>query len=157
MSWRDLNRHGRERGADFYGDALCYGAQLWNEGEAARAVLAVDRALLANVPPDAAVLENWPLPYQALAFMFSHFPKEERFGNLRVHYQHLADRLRGERRELRSGRAWAAWALVREKRPELPADPNHAIEEPGRRRIAETLKSLGHPGEAELWAGALAG
>src|ERR1700693_2429834 len=69
MDWRELRRHGDGRGADFYLSALTYGQHLWQRGLAARALLAVDRALLADVPADAAILAQWPLPYRALCWI----------------------------------------------------------------------------------------
>ena len=49
MDARALTAHGDERDADFYVTALTYGQYLWQRGLAARAILKVDRALLADL------------------------------------------------------------------------------------------------------------
>jgi hypothetical protein len=78
-------------------------------------------------------------------------PSDAFTGNARVHYQHLADRVRGERADIKKWRAWAAWALVRQARPELPGDPKHAVTEPTHAEIAAGLHAHGIAGEASLW------
>jgi hypothetical protein len=74
-----------------------------------------------------------------------------------VHYQHLADRVRGERADIKKWRAWAAWALVRQARPELPHDPKHAVTEPTHTEITAGLNAHGIAGEASLWRECLGG
>ncbi|MFM7209632.1 MAG: hypothetical protein ACKOY8_07415, partial [Verrucomicrobiota bacterium] len=73
----------------------------------------------------------------------------------RVHYQHLADRVQGERAEIKKWRAWAAWAVVRAARPDLPADPKHAVREPMSDEIELGLTAHGVSGEAAEWRIAL--
>jgi hypothetical protein len=72
-----------------------------------------------------------------------------------VHYQHLADRVRGERAEIKKWRAWAAWAVVRAARPDLTADPKHAVIEPALTEIGASLAAFGVKDEAEEWKVAL--
>lgn len=155
MDWRDLAEHRDEPGAELYLLCLEYAQQLWLDDLPARALLAVDRALYCDVPADAAELRAYPLPYAAIGWLVGQ-PTTAFAGNARVHYQHLADRVKGERAELKKWRAWAAWAVVRQVRPDLPADLAHAVREPSLDDIAEGLRAWGIAGEAELWRRALA-
>jgi hypothetical protein len=156
LDWRELHRHGAGRGGDFYLSALVYGHYLWQRGQAARALLAVDRALLAAVRGDEPVLAQWPLPYRALRWMMTHAHPTTLVGNPRVHFQHLAGRMRGARALQRRARAWAAWHLARRANPAWPGDVLHAVREPAVDETAAHLTRHGIPGEAELWRAALA-
>jgi hypothetical protein len=155
MTWRDLRRHGDERGGEFYLSALTYGQHLWQRGLAARALLAVDRALLADVRGDEPALAAWPLPYRALRWMLTHAEPAALVGNPRVHYQHLAARLRGPRAAQRRARAWAAWRLARLAHPAWPKDPHPPTREPRNAQIAAALAAHGLPGEVEIWRAAV--
>jgi hypothetical protein len=154
LDWRDLAVHREERGEGLYLLCLEYAQQLWLDDLPARALLAVDRALYCDVPADAPALQAYPLPYAAIGWLVGQ-PTDAFTGNPRVHYQHLADRVKGERAELKKWRAWAAWAIVRHVRPDLPADPRHAVHEPSRDEIAAGLRAHGLSGETELWRGVL--
>ena len=145
-----LRRHGDARDAAFYLDALRYGQFLWRQGHAGRALLAVTRALYAKLEADDPILKQWPLPYAALAWMLRHHEHDDFPGNPRLSYQHQANRLRGERKELRSARAWAVWALACAARPHLRGDPT--CPELSLTEIFERLQNEGHPDEAELWS-----
>lgn len=147
--YRLLRQHGNERDASFYLSALTYAQYLWQQGDAGRALLAATRALYADVAANDAVLLRWPLPYQALGWMMRHHVSDDFPGNPRRSYQHQASRLRGERAELRSARAWAVWALACAARPQLPGDP--ACPERTVEEIVELLEIHGHPGESGLW------
>jgi hypothetical protein len=129
---------------------LEYGQQLWLDGLPARALLAVDRALYCDVAPDDEAVLAYPLPYRAIGWLVAQ-PAEGFTGNARVHYQHLADRVRGERAEQKRWRAWAAWAIVRKVRPDLPGDPKHAVTEPTPTEIAAALTRHGIRDEAATW------
>ena len=150
-----LTAHGGARGAEFYLTALTYAQYLWQRGLAARAILKLDRALGADLRGDEAALRAWPLPYAAMAWFLRHAPPDAFIGNPRVHFQHLADRMNEPRREQRRWRTWACWALTRALRPEFPADPRHAVAEPGVELIAQKLAAHGLPGEAALWRAVL--
>lgn len=150
-----LGRHGEARDAAFYFDALRYGHALWHRGQAGRALLALTRALYADVAAEDPILQSWPLPYAAMAWMIRHHDSDDFPGNPRLSYQHQATRLRGERRALRSARAWAVWAIVRAIRPQLPGDPT-CLELP-HKDIQFLLEQNGHPGESELWRTVLQG
>ncbi len=101
------------------------------------------------------MLTAYPMPYRAIGWMVAQ-AAEGFTGNARIHYQHLADRVRGERAELKRWRAWAAWAIVRQARPDLPGDPRHAVVEPGVAEIAARLPGLGGDAETAEWRRALA-
>ncbi len=146
-----LTAHGDDRDAEFYLTALTYAQYLWQHRLVARAMLKLDRALLADVPADADVLRKWPLPYEAMAWFLKHAPTDVFIGNPRVHFQHLADRMNEPRREQRRWRTWACWAICRAVRPEFPADPKHRVTEPELAVIAQKLTTHGLPGEAALW------
>lgn len=157
LDWRALNRHRQCRDAAFYRTALAYAQQLWQKGLSARALLAVDRALYADLNGGEPILAEWPLPYRVVPWMISHNPTGSFIGNPRVHYQHLADRVRGERAAQKCWRAWACWALVRAVAPELPPDPRHEVTEPTQQAIHEALGQHGIAGETETWQDALDG
>jgi hypothetical protein len=150
LSWRDLAEFREEGGAELYRLCLAYGQQLWLDGLPARSLLAVDRALYCDVAASAEVLQAYPLPYAAIRWLVSQ-PSDAFTGNARVHYQHLADRVRGERADIKKWRAWAAWAVTRQARPDLPGDPKHAVTEPTHAEIAAGLHAHGIAGEASLW------
>ncbi len=154
LSWRDLNALRDGQGPELYRLCLEYAQQLWLDGLPARALLAVDRALYCAVPTEAEVLREYPMPYRTVGWMVSQ-PAEGFTGNARVHYQHLADRVRGERAEIKKWRAWAAWAVVRAARPDLTADPKHAVIEPTLTEIGASLAAFGVKDEAEEWKVAL--
>lgn len=156
MDAGSLTAHGASRDADFFLTALTYGRFLWEHGQAARAILCLDRALGADLRGDEPVTRDWPLPYAALAWMLRHAPPDVFIGNPRVHYQHLADRMNEPRREQRRWRAWAGWAVTRRVRPEFGPDPKHLVTEPTEAEIGRQLDRHGIPGERLLWESALA-
>jgi len=155
LSWRDLNALRDDRGPELYRLCLAYGQQLWLQDLPARALLAVDRALYCDVPGDAEILNSHPLPYRAIGWMVRQ-PVQGFAGNARVHYQHLADRVRGERADLKKWRAWAAWAVTRRRRPDLSGDPRHAVREPTLAEISAGLDEHGIAAETDEWRRALA-
>ena len=154
LSWRELNALRDDPGEKLYLLCLEYGQQLWLDNLPARALLAVDRALYCDVSAESDILKQYPLPYAAIGWLVSQ-PTEEFTGNARVHYQHLADRVRGDRAEQKKWRAWAAWAIVRLVRPDLTADSKHDVVEPSRNQIHEGLEQHGIAGEAMVWQKAL--
>jgi hypothetical protein len=151
MDWRDLSGHGEARGPEFYVSALKYGHYLWRRGQAARAILCLDRAFGADLRGDESELKAWPMPYAAMRWFLLHTPAGTFMGNPRVHFQHYAGRMNEPRREQRRWRAWACWALTREVLPQLLGDPKHIVEEPSHALIRERLTAHGHPGEVALW------
>lgn len=155
MSWRDLEA-ARERGeSEHYLACLRYGQWLWTQGLPARALLAVDRGLFCAVPSGDPALAGHPLPYAAIRWMVTQDIGLDFIGNPRVHYQHLADRVRGGREHRVRWRSWAAWAVVRTARPDWPADPRHEVAEPDEAAIREGLRAHGVAGEEATWEAAL--
>ncbi len=153
IDWRWLHAlRGGDRGAAFYLACLEYAQVQWHRRLPSRAVLCLDRAFGAALQGDEPVLQAWPWPYAAMAWILRHTPAELFVGNPRVHFQHYADRMNEPRRDQRAARAWACWALTRALRPELPGDPRHRVKEPGLADIQGALQRHGCPGEADLWA-----
>jgi hypothetical protein len=154
LSWRELNALRDDQSEELYLLCLEYGQQLWLENLPARALLAVDRALYCDVPADAECLKHYPLPYAAIGWLVSQ-PTEQFTGNARVHYQHLADRVKGDRAAQKKWRAWAAWAITRRARPDLVADADHVVTEPTPNEIRQALQLHGIKGEVETWEKAI--
>lgn len=155
MDWRDMHAHRTNQGGAFYLTALRYARHLWATATPARALLAVDRALYADLRGDEPELAAYPLPYDTIAWMVARDPGDAFAGNARVHYQHLADRVRGDREHQKRWRAWAGWAITRRVRPDLPGDPRHAVTEPSEADIEAGLLAHGIPGEAARWRAVL--
>ena len=151
MDYRVFATHGEDRGAGFYLTALQYGNYLWQKGYAARSLLCLDRALGGDIPAGDPVLQDWPLPYRAIAWLIASTPAGVFIGNPRVHFQHFADRMNEPRRDMRRWRAWACWEIARIVRPDLPGDPRHLVTEPSRTEIGDRLDQFCHPGERALW------
>lgn len=141
--------------AAFYITAQRYGNFLWQRGHAGRALLALTRALYADLPGQAEVYNEWPLPYEGLAWVLQNHPSNDFPGNPRISFQHQATRLRGSRSDQLRARAWAVWALVRRAKPELPGDSSDPVGEPEVGEIATLLGEHGHSGELTLWQQAL--
>jgi len=135
----------------FYFTALKYGHYLWQHGHAGRALLAITRALYAEVPENDPILKEWPLPYAAVHWIVQSHGNHDFPGNPRISFQHQATRMRGHRAELRCARAWAAWYLICLAKPELPADLEQGIDEPDAARIEAELIQYGNPNEATDW------
>lgn len=156
MDWRDLHAYREgDRGAGFYVACLRYAQFQWCRKLPARAILCLDRAFGAALAGDEAALVEWPLPYDAMAWLIHSTPEGVFIGNPRVHFQHYADRMNPPRRTQRQARAWACWAITRSVRPNLPADPRHLVREPAHEEIAAMLEQHGLPGEARLWSDVL--
>jgi len=155
MTAEVLSRHGKCRGAAFYVSALTYGHYLWQRGLVGRAILKLDRAFGADLLGDEPELRAWPLPYAALAWFLHHAPDTAWNGNPRIHFQHLAGRMNGPRREQRRWRAWACWYLTRRILPELPGDSKHQVVEPSLEMIGRMLALYGIPDEPHWWEQAL--
>jgi ribosomal protein S18 acetylase RimI-like enzyme len=101
-------------------------------------------------------------PYHAKAWILFHRPADKFVGNPRRHYQHLATRMVGPHKELRTWRAWACWYLSKELLPEkdFPSDVvqvrQEAVVEPTRREIAGHLARLSPSDDVAAWEDALA-
>lgn len=107
-------RHGREKGADFYQDALRYAQSLWISGKPAQAVLQLDKAWMADLPAEHPVFVSSPAPYQALVWILRTAASGDRgyLGNPVRHFQHLASRMSGPQSGIRSWRAWLCFHIA---------------------------------------------
>lgn len=152
-------RLGSDRGETFYLAALEYAQSLWLQGLPARALLLINRALGANLQGDEPILNDWPLPYSAAAWVMLHRSEDQFIGNPRRHYQHLATRMVEPRKEQRAWRAWACWFIACRLFPDYPADEKQIAEEgitePDKATIFNQLEVLGIPDETMLWESAI--
>lgn len=150
-----MRKHGKDRGPTFYEAALTCGQSLWRQGLPAQAMLQINRAFGADVSENDEILETYPLPYAAMAWVMCERTEDQFIGNPRRHFQHLATRMVEPRKELRTWRAWACWWMSRLVFPDYPADDeqieNEGIEEPSVEQISMHLRELGPPGEVEIW------
>ncbi len=107
-------RHGAHRGSAFYLDALKYAQGLWLEGKPAQAILQLNKALSADLPDNDLILEIWPWPYAALEWILERASDGSAgfLGNPVRHFQHLATRMSGPRREVRIARAWKCFRIA---------------------------------------------
>lgn len=108
-------RHGSARGAGFYYDALSFAQGHWLEGKPAQAILQLNRAFSADISEGEAILETWPWPYAALEWIMEKSADGSCgfLGNPVRHFQHLATRMSGPRREARIAHAWKCFHTAR--------------------------------------------
>ena len=108
-------RHGADRGAAFYLDALVFAQGHWLAGKPAQAILQLNRAFSADLREDDPVLKEWPWPYAALEWIMENAADGRAgfLGNPVRHFQHLATRMSGPRGELRIARAWECFHIAR--------------------------------------------
>ena len=107
-------RHGNDKGAEFYLDALRYAQSQWIVGKPAQAILQLNKAWMADVPPDDPVFETHPCPFRALVWILETASARNcgYLGNPVRHFQHLASRMSGPRAEIRAWRAWLCFHLA---------------------------------------------
>ena len=156
---RRFGRGDENRGAEFYHAALETAQSLWLQGLPAQALLQINRAMGADLRNDETVLEEWPMPYAAALWVMRERREDQFIGNPRRHYQHLATRMVEPRKQLRTWRAWACWALACRIFPEMPADgeqiANEGVVEPAVEEIAGRLRDLGLKDERANWSAVL--
>ena len=144
-----------EYGVRFYEQALRCGQSLWLQGLPAQALLMFNRALGANLKGDESILEQWPLPYAASAWVMMQRTEDQFIGNPRRHYQHLATRMVEPRKAQRSARAWACWLMACRIFQDYPADGKQIAEEgvvePSQKGIMAMLEQEGIEGEVGVW------
>lgn len=116
-------------GERFYLQALKCGQSLWQQGLPAQALLMFNRALGADLNGGEEILEQWPLPYPAIAWVMLQRSDDQFIGNPRRHFQHLATRMVEPRKARRSARAWACWLMACQVFPDCPADEKQIAEE----------------------------
>jgi hypothetical protein len=112
-------RHGDGRGAEFYQDALRFAQSQWRVGKPAQAILQLDKAWMADLADDDAVLSSHPPPYRAMAWILKTAADGNHgfLGNPTRHFQHLASRMSGPRSEIRAWRAWFCMHLAERSLP----------------------------------------
>jgi hypothetical protein len=108
-------RHGPERGAAFYLDALAFAQGYWVERKPAQAILQINKAFSADLMEGDEILQTWPWPYEALEWMLERSADGSCgfIGNPVRHFQHLATRMSGPRKEVRIARAWECFHIAR--------------------------------------------
>ena len=156
-------RHGSERGAVFYQDALCYAQSLWMSRKPAQAILQLDKAWMADPSDDFTVLVSHPPPYHALIWILLAASQGDHgyLGNPVRHFQHLASRMSGPRAEIRNARAWLCFHLAEKFLPPagFPRDGRQIAREglwiPGWAPALYTVAAHGWPGELETIHAAL--
>lgn len=152
--------HAPERRDRYYFAALCYAQSLWREGKPAQAILQLNKAFMADLRGDEEVLTNNPAPYAALVWILESRPAGVFIGNPVRHFQHLATRVSGVRKEIRSWRAWACFHLSRAVLPELefPPDAEQVAKDglvfPEWERVLVEIGNAGWLGEAGVLAAA---
>lgn len=119
--------HGSDRGGAFYLDALSFAQGHWLEGKPAQAILQLNRAISADLSEDDPILSEWPWPYDALAWILEKAAGGDYgfLGNPVRHFQHLATRMSGVRREVRIACAWRCFHIARrvlEGKGDFPLD-----------------------------------
>ncbi|NOX99296.1 MAG: hypothetical protein GXP30_06145 [Verrucomicrobia bacterium] len=141
-------------GSRFYEQALKGGQSLWLQGLPAQALLMFNRAFGADLNGDEPILDQWPLPYAASAWVMKHREEDQFIGNPRRHFQHLATRMVEPRKARRSARAWACWLMACQIFPDYPADEKQIAEEgvvePSREEVFALLEKHGLAGEPEV-------
>ncbi len=146
---------GSDRGIEFFLLALKCAQSLWLQGLPAQALLLINRAFGADLSAGPVPEGRNTLPYAAVVWILQHHYKSQFIGNPRRHYQHLATRMVQPRRDLRVWRAWACWYIACQILPDSPPDSDQIkkenIIEPSRHAISVHLKTLGLPGEDEVW------
>lgn len=148
-------RHFPVRNGEFYVAALSYAQSLWLHGRPAQAILQLNKAWTADLTGDETELLKYPPPYRALVWLAHHAKGEDQgfMGNPVRHFQHLASRVNGPLRELRSWRAWACFWLMSAELEGLgyDRDGSQLAEDglwiPSRERVRNEIYKRGWKGE----------
>jgi hypothetical protein len=152
-----------EKDMNYYYACLGYAQTLWREAKPAQAILQLNKAFMADLGEEEGILQSWPPPYAVLVWMLRNRPEGAFVGNPVRHFQHLATRVSGERREIRSWRAWACFHLSRRLLPvaEFPVDAEQVAREgvvfPDWEEVLGRIGSGGWAGEAEVLRAVVAG
>jgi hypothetical protein len=96
-------------------DALTFAQGYWLEGKPAQAILQLNRAFSADISEGDPILETWPWPYAALEWILEKAADGSCgfLGNPVRHFQHLATRMSGPRKEIRIRYAWKCFHIAR--------------------------------------------
>jgi hypothetical protein len=142
--------------AAYYHACLCYAQSLWRERKPAQAILQLNKSFMADLGGELEILKTWPPPYAVLVWMLRNRGEQDFIGNPVRHFQHLATRVSGERKEIR---AWRAWACFHLSRRVLPADgfpidgeqvEKESLEIPEWSVVLDRIAVGGWEGEAEV-------
>lgn len=101
--------HRESRGADFHQAALRYAQSLWMAGKPAQAILQINKSFMAHLERGTDIHS-----YHALGWIMNAAADGESgfLGNPVRHFQHLATRMSGPQKEIRTWRAWACFHLA---------------------------------------------
>jgi hypothetical protein len=157
---RDLIIFRQRRDEHFYLASLCYAQSLLNEQKPAQALLQINKSFMANLE-EQSILTQWPPGYQAKRWILENGVDEGAFlGNPVRHYQHLASRMSGERKVIRTWRAWASFHLAEKVLPEAPRDEVQIEKEnlsiPDLSEVLLGLDAEGWEGEVSVFEAAFA-
>jgi hypothetical protein len=157
------SRHGPEatshlasKNRAYYEACLHYAQSLWRDGKPAQAILQLNKSFMADLGGEPLILKSWPPPYAVLVWILRNRPEGAFVGNPVRHFQHLATRVSGERKEIRAWRAWACFHLSRRVLPveEFPMDAEQVekecLEIPEWEEVVERIRCDGWEGEAEV-------
>lgn len=142
--------------AAYYHACLCYAQSLWREGKPAQAILQLNKAFMADLADEPRILQTWPPPYAVLVWMLRNRGVGAFVGNPVRHFQHLATRVSGDRKEIRAWRAWVCFHLSRRVLPaeEFPMDAEQVVREsleiPEWEEVLERIETGGWEGETEV-------
>lgn len=140
-----------------YYQALQYAQFLWQDGRAGRALLALARGLYcSDAVSDRRILEQWPLPYQAMAWIVVSQDAEDFPGNPLLSFYNQASRMPAHFPPSRQWRAWAVWAVIDAVRPQLASSRIDRGAAPSVLQIECQLKRCGLMGEWQVWRAVLA-
>lgn len=147
--------HAGQKGERYYLATLCYAQSLWREGKPAQAILQLNKGFMADLLGDEKVLAKWPPPYAVLVWFLKNAPADRFMGNPVRHFQHLATRVSGPRKEIRAWRAWACFHLARRvlEEGEFPVDQEQVEREgvvfPEWERVVREIRDAGWMGEGD--------
>ncbi|MGB0993188.1 MAG: hypothetical protein ACPG32_12065 [Akkermansiaceae bacterium] len=115
-----------DRAGEYQRALLCCAQSLWLQGKPAQALLQLNHVLSMERH---GISEG--LPYRAKLWLFTHREEGCFIGNPVRHYQHLASRVVGAHKQLRSWRAWACFHLAERvlSPEEFPRDTRQVTQE----------------------------
>ena len=99
-------KHRKECAELFYLSCLELSQSYWIQGKQAQAILQLNKAFMADISDF-----NGFQPYMALRWLLENRRESEFLGNPTRHFQHLATRMSGLRKDLRIFRAWACFYI----------------------------------------------
>ena len=144
LSAKHTQVHRKECGKLFYMSCLELSQSYWLQGKPAQAILQINKAFMADIKTFI-----YPAPYIALKWFLENRRKGQFIGNPTRHFQHLATRVSGTRKEIRAWRAWCCFYISKQVLPqeEFPEDLEQINEEllilPSIEEVYSRIGSLG--------------